>query len=393
MADQTMTTPTSSNQDKSASSAKLFGASQSGLGKPALTGIKIADFSRVLAGPYATMMLADLGAEVIKIERPGVGDETRGWGPPFDAQGNATYFQSVNRNKVNIVLDLNQSEDQERARDLILASDVVVENFGFGGMKKFGLDYATLKESKPKIIFCSITGFGNSEVGQNLPGYDLLIQGMSGLMSITGETDGVPTKVGVALIDVVAGLHAVTGILSALRARDQFGIGQEVNINLFSSALSALVNQSGAFVSAGIISQRLGNSHPSIVPYGVFHASDRAFIVAVGNDQQFQRLSTKIGLTDEERFKTNSSRVLHRIELETKLNSIFATKTATAWIGLLQEEQIPVGPINNISEAFDLAKALELQAIVEIQGARSVANPIQLSESAIQYLLPPPELK
>jgi crotonobetainyl-CoA:carnitine CoA-transferase CaiB-like acyl-CoA transferase len=359
----------------------------------ALSGITIADFSRVLAGPYATMLLADLGARVVKIERPGFGDESRGWGPPFDDQGRATYFQSVNRNKEGISLDLQNQFDRKKAESLILESDVVVENFGFGAMAKFGIDYQTMSKLKPNLIYCSITGFGNSDNVRDLPGYDMLVQGMSGLMSITGEPLGEPMKVGVALIDVIAGLHSVMGILAALRARDTHGIGQQVEINLFSSALSGLVNQSGAVVAAGVLPQRLGNSHPSIVPYGVFHAKDRDFILAVGNDQQFARLAAAIKLSSIQDYSSNNLRVLSRDKLELELNQIFSTKSAVDWINLLQKEDIPVGPINTIKEAVDLAREFGLNPVITIDGAASIANPITLSKSGVSYRLAPPPLK
>jgi len=360
--------------------------------EPALHGIKIADFSRVLAGPYATMLLADLGAEVIKVERPGSGDETRSWGPPFDEKGRATYFQSVNRNKSSISLDLSDPEDLAKARTLILESDIVVENFGSGAMKRFGLGFETLAKEKPSLIYCSITGFGESEEARSLPGYDMLIQGMSGLMSITGAASEGGTKVGVALIDVIAGLHATTGILSALHERNQSGLGQEVRINLFSSALSAMVNQSGAFAASGVVSKALGNDHPSIVPYGVFHGADRDFIIAVGNDHQFQSLAKAVGLEPDERFATNQLRVKNRELLISALNEIFAAKSSKYWIELLSSLKIPAGPINRIDEAFTLAEHLGLDPIVEIAGAKSVANPIDLSRSPLSYRLPPPEL-
>ena len=360
---------------------------------PALQGIKIADFSRVLAGPYATMLLADLGAQVTKVERPGAGDETRSWGPPFDEQGRATYFQSVNRNKSSISLDLTSDEDLDSARKLILESDIVVENFGPGVMKRFGLDFEKLSSEKPSLIYCSITGFGESEAAKSLPGYDMLIQAMSGLMSITGEPSEGGTKVGVALIDVIAGLHATTGILAALHERKMSGQGQEVRINLFSSALSAMVNQSGAFAASGVVPTAMGNDHPSIVPYGVFHSADRDFIIAVGNDHQFEALRQAIGLVTDERFTTNLLRVKNRESLTAKLNEIFASRPAKHWIDLLTAVKIPVGPINKIDEAFALARELGLNPIVEIDDAKSVANPIDLSESPRSYRLPPPALQ
>jgi len=360
---------------------------------PALQGIKIADFSRVLAGPYATMLLADLGAQVTKVERPGAGDETRSWGPPFDERGRATYFQSVNRNKSSISLDLTSEEDLKSARKLILESDIVVENFGPGVMKRFGLDFEKLSSEKPSLIYCSITGFGESEAAKSLPGYDMLIQAMSGLMSITGEPSEGGTKVGVALIDVIAGLHATTGILAALHERKMSGQGQEVRINLFSSALSAMVNQSGAFAASGVVPTAMGNDHPSIVPYGVFHSADRDFIIAVGNDHQFEALREAIGLVPDERFTTNLLRVKNREPLIAKLNEIFASKPAKYWIDLLAAVKIPVGPINRIDEAFTLAQVLGLDPIVEIADSKSVANPIDLSESPRSYRLPPPALQ
>ena len=288
--------------------------------KPPLAGIKIADFSRVLAGPYATMLLADLGAQVVKIERPGIGDDTRGWGPPFDKNATSTYFLSVNRNKEGLTLDLSKESDQRKAQELITGCDVVVENFGSGGMEKFDLGYSKLVATNPKLIYCSITGFGTSELAASLPGYDLLVQGMSGLMSITGSDSDNPTKVGVALVDVITGLHAVVGILAALRARDEQGIGQKVELNLLSSTLSALVNQASSYISAGIIPKAMGNAHPSIAPYQVFAASDKKFIVAVGNDHQFVKFAGQIApaLLSEKKFATNQLRVENQAEL-TKL--------------------------------------------------------------------------
>ena len=360
--------------------------------KGALSGITIADFSRVLAGPYATMLLADLGAEVIKIERTGVGDEARSWGPPFDSAGRATYFQSVNRNKKSIFLDLSNESDCAKAREIILNSDVVVENFGVGGMAKFGLDYQSISKALPKIIYCSIYGFGTSDAAAELPGYDMLVQAMSGLMSITGDSQSGPTKVGVALIDVIAGLHATTGILAALRARDQFGIGQTVEINLLSSALSAMVNQSGAYIGAGVTPGLLGNSHPSIVPYGVFSAKDRSFVVAAGNDHQFATLCEVVGMELSPNFATNTQRVKNRVELESHLNSLLSRRTATEWIEMLRSKKIPAGPINSIAEAFDFAQAIGLEPIVDLGGAKSVANPIKMSKTEASYRLPPPSM-
>jgi len=361
---------------------------------PPLTGIKIADFSRVLAGPYATMLLADLGAEVIKVERPGSGDDTRGWGPPFDSSGVSTYFLSVNRNKQGLSLDLSKVTDQQKALELINSSDVVVENFGPGGMEKYNLGYSKLIANHPNLIYCSISGFGTSDKATKLPGYDLLVQGMSGLMSITGGDETDPTKVGVALVDVITGLHAVIGILAALRARDEQGVGQKVELNLLSSTLSALVNQASAYISGGVIPKALGNVHPSIAPYQVYDASDKKFIVAVGNDAQFIKFAGIVSpdLLGDKRFATNQLRVENITALNEQLSSVFSTKSAEYWVDKLQNIHIPTGVINNVKEAFDLATTLGLSPVVEIDGVKSVANPISFSKTPVQYKSAPPKL-
>ena len=363
--------------------------------KPPLAGIKIADFSRVLAGPYATMLLADLGAQVVKIERPGIGDDTRGWGPPFDKSATSTYFLSVNRNKEGLTLDLSKESDQRKAQELISGCDVVVENFGSGGMEKFDLGYSKLVATNPKLIYCSITGFGTSELAASLPGYDLLVQGMSGLMSITGSDSDNPTKVGVALVDVITGLHAVVGILAALRARDEQGIGQKVELNLLSSTLSALVNQASSYISADIIPKAMGNAHPSIAPYQVFAASDKKFIVAVGNDHQFVKFAGQIApaLLSEKKFATNQLRVENQAELTKLLSAVFTQNTAHHWINTLRKVNIPAGAINDIKEAFDLAQSLGLEPVVEIDDSKSVANPITFSKTPVQYRSAPPKLQ
>ena len=357
----------------------------------ALSGVKIADFTRVLAGPYATMLLSDLGAEVIKVERPEIGDETRDWKPPVDSEGRSTYFLGVNRNKTGLVLNLTDPADQTRARDLILSSDVVIENFGAGGMAKFGLDYKSLKKLKPELIYCSITGFGSSDKAAQLPGYDMLIQAMSGLMHVTGDPSGEPTKAGVAVIDVIAGLHASTGILAALRARDEQGIGQLIEIDLFSSALSALTNQSSAYVAGGVDPKRLGNHHPSIVPYGIFTAKDRSIAIAIGNDRQFSKFAELLEINDS-KYNENSERVKHRNPLINLINEKLQSKSASEWIDLFRKNQIPAGPINTISEAFTFAESIGLKPIVDIAGAKSVANPIKLSETPAEYRKAPPTL-
>ncbi|HWI72461.1 MAG TPA: CoA transferase, partial [Baekduia sp.] len=287
----------------------------------ALDDLVIVDFSRVLAGPLATMVLADLGAEVIKVERPGAGDDTRAWGPPFDERGQATYFQSVNRNKSSVTLDLGSEDGGAEARALVARADVVVENFRPGVMDRLGLGYDALAAQRPGLVYCSITGFG-AGAGAALPGYDLLVQALGGLMSITGEADGEPQKVGVALVDVVTGLFAAVGILAALRHRERTGEGQRVEVDLLSSLLAALVNQGSAYTLAGAVAGRMGNAHPSIAPYELLPTGEGDLVLAVGNDKQFAALCGVLGalaLADDARFATNGARVAHRDALRTEL--------------------------------------------------------------------------
>lgn len=274
----------------------------------ALSGIVVADFGRVLAGPYMTMLLADLGADVIKIERPGSGDDTRAWGPPF-AGGEATYFLGVNRNKRSVTLDLTDPGDLAAARAIVDRADVLVENFRPGTMEKLGLGYEDVRAGNPGLVYCSVTGFGTGE-GARLPGYDLLVQAMGGLMSVTGEPDGEGTKAGVALVDVITGLHAGLGVLAALRHRERTGEGQRVEVSLLSSLLSALTNQAAAHLGAGVVPRAMGNRHPSIAPYEVFEAADRPMVLAVGNDRQFRALCERLGLpglAGDARFATNTA--------------------------------------------------------------------------------------
>ena len=366
----------------------------------ALTGLRIADFSRVLAGPYATMLLGDMGAEVIKVERPEVGDDTRSWGPPFDAGHRATYFQSVNRNKKGITADLSTELGRKRALELISTCDVVVENFSVGTMEKFGLGYDTLSIMYPALIYCSISGFGSSESGRQLPGYDLLVQALSGLMSITGPDADHPTKVGVALIDVTAGLHTALGIVAALYHRRGDGLGQKIEINLLSSALSGMVNQSGAYAGASVTPLAMGNAHPSIAPYEVYKAKDVQIVIAVGNDGQFAKLCLVlgVGLDTEEKFGSNVQRVLHRTELNARLAPILASKDGAHWIGECTRVGVPAGPINDVAAAIALAEELGLQPIVTVTDprdlsiSRTIANPINFSKTPVEYHLGPPAL-
>jgi crotonobetainyl-CoA:carnitine CoA-transferase CaiB-like acyl-CoA transferase len=359
-----------------------------------LAGVVVADFSRVLAGPYATMLLADLGAEVVKVERPGAGDDTRAWGPPWTADGEATYFLGVNRNKRSVALDLKTADGRAAALRLAARADVVVENFPPGTMERLGLGYDAVCELNPSVVYASVTGFGRGG-GAGLPGYDLLVQAVGGLMSVTGPGPGEPTKVGVALVDVVTGLHATIGILAALRHRERTGEGQRVEVNLLSSLLSALVNQASGYVAAGVVPGIMGNRHPSIAPYEVLDTADRPLALAVGNDKQFVALAGVLGcpqLAADPRFATNPSRVAHRDALAAELTAALAGRPADEWAALLADAGVPCGPINDVGEALALAERLGLTPVVAVDGVPTVADPIGLSASPVRYLLPPPAL-
>jgi len=365
----------------------------------ALEGLRILDFSRVLAGPFATMMLGDLGASVIKVERPRTGDETRSWGPPYDQRGMATYFESVNRNKQSIALNLQTADDLERALSLAREADVIVENFRPGVMDRLGLDYDTLAAAKPELVYCSITGFG-AGAGADLPGYDLLVQALGGLMSITGSPDGEPQKVGVALVDVLAGLFATVGILTALRHRDKTGEGQLVEVNLLSALLGGLVNQASAFTLADVVPGRLGNAHPSISPYELYGTADGDLVLAVGNERQFLALCEVLGapkLAGDRRFATNGDRVANRAALRDELLHRLATRPATEWARELTAVRVPAGVVNDLRGAFALAQSLGLEPIVPVPGTDGVAvnltrNPIGLSRTPPTYRSAPPRL-
>jgi crotonobetainyl-CoA:carnitine CoA-transferase CaiB-like acyl-CoA transferase len=358
----------------------------------------VLDFSRVLAGPYATMILGDLGAEVTKIERPGAGDETRAWGPPYDGAGNATYFLSVNRNKRSLVLDLRRPADLETAQHLARESDVLVENFRPGLMDELGLGYGQLKQDNPGLIYCSISGFGAEAT--DLPGYDLLVQALGGLMSITGPADGHPHKVGVALVDVLAGLFATIGILAAVTHRATSGEGQRVEVDLLSSLLSAMVNQSAAYTAAGVVPERMGNRHPSIAPYEPLACADGELVVAVGNNRQFASLCSVLGapeLARDARFASNASRVAHREQLIAALERCLAERPASEWATELTEARVPAGVVNDIAGAFRLAESLGLDPIVSLASedgteVRLPRNPIRLSATPPAYRLAPPDL-
>lgn len=367
----------------------------------ALSGVRVADFSRVLAGPYATMMLSDFGADVVKIESP-TGDDTRSWAPPVDASGASTYFAGVNRNKRSVVLDLSTDAGLAEARRLAFSADVVVENFRPGVMERFGLDFTAVSAANPGVVYCSITGFGAGE-GAGLPGYDLLVQAVGGLMSVTGAPDGDPTKAGVALVDVLTGLNALSGILLALRARDAAAgstgpgtaaPGSLVQVDLLSSLLSGLVNQASSTLATGVAPRRMGNAHPSIAPYESFRAADRDLVIAVGNDRQFLSL---VGVLDDPalgdpRFATNPLRVAHRAELRALIEERLASAPASGWVSRLNGVGVPAGLVNDVGEAIAFAESLGLEPVVDVDDSRSIANPIRLASGPAAYSSRAPRL-
>jgi crotonobetainyl-CoA:carnitine CoA-transferase CaiB-like acyl-CoA transferase len=362
-----------------------------------LAGLLVADFSRVLAGPYATMLLADLGAEVIKVEGPPTGDDTRTWTPP-QRDGVSTYYLAINRNKRSIVLDLRDEGDRALALELATRADVLIENLKPGGMARFGLDYAAVHAANPGVVYASISGFG-AGAGAHVPGYDLMVQAMSGLMSLTGDPDGPPYRAGISVMDVMAGNHATIGILAALRHRDATGEGQHVEINLLSSALAGLVNHSSAWVSAGVVPYRMGNAHPSVYPYEPMPTADNEIIIAAANDRQFGKLCQVLGIPEvaqDPRFVRNADRTANRAELRPLLEEQLAKRGAVEWFELLVAAGIPSGPINTIDGGFAMAQRFELDPIVEVgEGERAMPttrNPIRFSATPPVYRLPPPEL-
>lgn len=364
-----------------------------------LAGILVADFSRVLAGPLATMTLADLGARVIKVERPGTGDDTRQWGPPMSKTG-ATYFESVNRNKESVVLDLTRPDDMKLARKLALRADVLVENFKPGGLEKLGLGYESLAEENPGLVYASISGFGAAG-GRDIPGYDFIVQALGGLMAITGDQQGDPHKVGVALVDVLTAKDATIGILAALSERASSGKGRRVEVNLLSSLQGALANQGQAYLGAGVVPRRMGNDHTSIVPYQLLATADDPLAVAAGNDAQFGRLCDAIGspeLATDPRFATNSARVSHRLELVPLLESGLSSAGAEVWQTKLVAVGVPAGRVASIGEGIDFAEALGLEPTIEVRDAggeivgRQIRHPITWTPALPQRTQAPPAL-
>ncbi|MGH1565342.1 CaiB/BaiF CoA transferase family protein [Mumia sp. DW29H23] len=363
-----------------------------------LDGVLVADFSRVLAGPLATATLADLGATVVKVERPGTGDDTRAWGPPWVGEpgGTAAYFHAANRSKRSVTLDLADPVDRELAHRLAARADVLVENFKTGTLSKHGLGYEQVAVTNPGIVYCSVTGFGSAG-GADLPGYDFLVQAVGGLMSITGAADAEPTKVGVAVVDVLTSKDATVGILAALRAREQSGLGQHVEVNLLSSLLASLANQAGSFLATSRAPGRMGNAHPSIAPYELLRCSDGPLAVACGNDGQFRRLAEALGapeLAADPRFATNPARVEHRPQLVAALEARLRHGTADHWSAALTDVGVPAGKVGDVGDAIALAERLGLSPTVTVapDAPAQVRHPVTYSRTPVTSYLPPPRL-
>ncbi len=375
-----------------------------------LSHIRVLDLSRVLAGPWAAQNLGDLGAEVIKVERPGAGDDTRGWGPPFmkGADGKdtteAAYFLSVNRNKKSITLDIAKPEGQAIVRELAAKCQVLVENYKVGALKKYGLDYDSLRQVNPSLIYCSVTGFGQDGPYAPRPGYDFIFQGMGGLMSITGERDGQPgagpQKVGIAITDVLTGMYASVAILAAITHRERTGEGQYIDSALLDTIVAFNANQIVSYFASGKIPVRWGNAHPQVVPYEVFPTADGHIILAIGNDGQFERFCQVAGcaeLAEEARFKTMSQRIVHRAELIPLIAEVMRTRTKAEWIQVLEAATVPCGPINNMKEVFEDPQVQHRKLRVDIPHplggvAPVVASPLRLSKTPVTYRLAPPTL-
>jgi formyl-CoA transferase/CoA:oxalate CoA-transferase len=364
-----------------------------------LEGIKVLDLTRYLAGPYCSMILGDLGAAVVKVERPGVGDGSRQWGPPF-IQGESAYFLSVNRNKKSITINLRTQKGREIVRRMASSFDVLIENYRPGIVQKLGLDYETLREHNPQLIYCSISGFGQTGPYREKSSYDIVGQAMGGLMSLTGEENRPPVKIGVAITDIFAGMYAALGILSALIARANLGHGQMIDISLLDGVVSILSHQAGNFLVSGVNPKRLGSAHPTIAPYQAFQAVDSYFVVAVGNEALWQRFCKSLSLSElmtDPRFATNPDRVRNRDDLTQILNSIFKKKSAREWLTLLEQASIPCGPVLHLSEVFEDPQVLHRKMVEEIQHPSAgkikvVGTPLKLSSTPASIRTPPPIL-
>jgi crotonobetainyl-CoA:carnitine CoA-transferase CaiB-like acyl-CoA transferase len=367
----------------------------------ALAGLRVLDLSRILAGPTATQLLADLGAEVIKIERPGAGDDTRGWGPPFVVgDGPSAYFMSANRGKQSVAVNIADLRGQRLLQAMAARADVLVENFKAGDLARYGLDYATLSAANPRLIYCSITGFGQTGPNAHRAGYDFLVQGEGGLMSLTGQPDGPPLKAGVGIADLMCGMYAAVGILAAVNARAASGVGQLIDLSLMDAQVAMLVNQGVAHLTDGQVPPRRGNDHPTIVPYGTFPASDGSFILAIGNDAQFARfaaLAGAPGLATDRRFATNAGRVRNRAVLIALIAALTAGRSAQDWLALCDGAQIPAGPVNDLAQVFASPQvaARGMRIDMELASGQPVAligNPLKMSQTPVTYDRPPPAL-
>ncbi|MDB5980416.1 MAG: CoA-transferase [Pseudomonas sp.] len=376
----------------------------------ALSHLRVLDLSRVLAGPWSGQILADLGAEVIKVERPGNGDDTRAWGPPFlkDVEGEntteAAYYLSANRNKQSVTIDFTRPEGQKLVRELAAKSDIVIENFKVGGLAAYGLDYESLKTVNPRLIYCSITGFGQTGPYAKRAGYDFMIQGLGGLMSLTGRPEGDegagPVKVGVALTDILTGLYSTVAILAALAHRDQGGSGQHIDMALLDVQVACLANQAMNYLTTGVAPRRMGNAHPNIVPYQDFPTADGDFILTVGNDSQFRKFAEVAGQpqwADDPRFRSNTQRVAHRAELIPLIRQATVFKTTAEWVSQLEQAGVPCGPINDLAQVFADPQVQARGLAVNIPHALAgtvpqVASPIRLSETPVEYRFAPPLL-
>ena len=362
-----------------------------------LSGLLVADFSRVLAGPYCTMLLADLGANVIKVESP-AGDDTRSWVPPVTEDGVSTYFLAINRNKRSVALDLKKDDDRALAAELGRRADVFVQNFKPGGLARYGLDYDSVSALNPSVVYASISGFGSGG-GKDLPGYDLMVQAMSGLMSLTGDPDGPPYRAGISAFDVIAGLHTTIAILAALNHRNATGEGQHLDASLMASAMSGMVNQTSAYAAGGVVPFRMGNSHPSLFPYEPLPTGDGELIVTAGNDAQFRRLCDAIGapeLAEDPQFSTNPGRTANRDKLKPLLAAKLAARSAAEWFDILIAVGVPCGPINTVDKGIAFAEKIGLEPIVTAgSGDRSrptMRHPVAFSKTPASYPLAPPEL-
>jgi crotonobetainyl-CoA:carnitine CoA-transferase CaiB-like acyl-CoA transferase len=365
-------------------------------GRGPLAGLLVADFSRILAGPYASMLMADMGAEVVKVEAPN-GDDTRTWSPPLRGDV-ATYYLGINRNKRSIALDFGDDEDRALAQELAARADIVLENFRPGGLAKFGLDYDTVAAANPTVVYASISGFGSGK-GAALPGYDLIVQAISGLMSLTGDSDGSPYRSGISVFDVMSGMQATIGVLAALQHRNRTGEGQHVEVNLLSTALSGMVNQTSAFVAGDVVPHRMGNAHPSLFPYEPLPTADGDLVVTAGNNGQFANLCKVLGvpeLVDDPRFGTNQERTANREQLRPLLVERLRTRGRMEWFRDLLAAGVACGPINTVDEGVAFAEQLGLDPVVQVgdgdTAVPSIRNPITFSESPARYHLPPPDL-